>query len=149
MDTVIEILIDNSNSMGSVEAGKGNTTFLLPDGSTRMELAKKILIEEIIPKLDYAQKITIRRFHSITNTDNTSKPTIETIYTGTLDKPSVLKKISDIEIPKKTGGTHITAAVKLSIHELAKYPSADRKITLITDGEETDGGDYKKLLKML
>lgn len=144
MDTVIEILIDNSNSMGPFEADKGNTTYLLPDGSTRMELAKKILIEEIIPKLDYAQKLTIRRFHSITNTDKTSKPIIETIYTGTLDKPSVLKNISDIEIPKNTGGTPITAAVKLSIDELAKYPSADRKIILITDGHETDGGDYKK-----
>lgn len=144
MDTVIEILIDNSNSMGPFEADKGNTTYLLPDGSTRMELAKKILIEEIIPKLDYAQKLTIRRFHSLTNTDKTSKPIIETVYTGTLDKPSVLKNIGDIEIPKNTGGTPITAAVKLAIDELAKYPSADRKIILITDGQETDGGDYKK-----
>lgn len=144
MDTVIEILIDNSNSMGPFEADKGNTTYLLPDGSARMELAKKILIEEIIPKLDYAQKLTIRKFHSLTYTDKTSNPIIETVYSGTLDESLVLKKISEIEIPKNTGGTPITAAVKLAIDELAKYPSADRKIILITDGQETDGGDYKK-----
>lgn len=144
METVIEILIDNSNSMGPFEADKGNTTYLLPDGSARMELAKKILIEEIIPKLDYAQKLTIRRFHSLTNTDKTSKPIIETLYSGALDKSLVLKTISEIEIPKNTGGTPITAAVKLAIDELAKYPSADRKIILITDGQETDGGDFKK-----
>lgn len=144
MNTVIEILIDNSNSMGPFEAEKGNTTYLLPDGSTRMELAKKILIEEIIPKLDYAQQVTIRRFHSLSYTDKTTKPIIETVYSGTLDKQVVIKKISDIEIPKNTGGTPITAAVKLAIDELAKYPSADKKIILVTDGQETDGGDYKK-----
>jgi hypothetical protein len=144
MDTVIEILIDNSNSMGPCEGYKGNRTFLLPDGSTRMELVKKILIEEIIPKLDYAQSLTIRRFHSIKKNDNSSNPIIELVYQGEFDKPSVLKSISTIEIPKNTGGTPINAAVNFSIEELAKYPSADRKILLITDGEETDGGDYKK-----
>jgi hypothetical protein len=144
MDTVIEILIDNSNSMGPFEADKGNTTYLLPDGSARMELAKKILTEEIIPKLDYAQRLTIRRFHSVTNTDKTPTPKIETVYSGTFDKSLVLQKIKDIEIPKNTGGTPITAAVKLAIDELAKFPSADRKIILVTDGQETDGGDFKK-----
>lgn len=142
MDTRIEILIDYSNSMGYHEKDKGN--YLLPDGSTRMELAKKILIDEIIPKLDYAQKLTIRRFHSLTYTDKTTKPIIEIVYEGTIDKVSVLKNIGDIKIPRNTGGTPITAAIKLAIDELAKYPSADRKIILITDGQETDGGDYKK-----
>lgn len=143
METIIEILIDNSNSMGPWEVDKGNTAYLLPDGSTRMELAKKILIEEIIPKLDYTQNLTIRRFHSLTNSDKTSTPIVETIYRGSFDKPTVLQKLVGIEIPENTGGTPITAAIKLSIDELAKYPNADRKIILITDGQETDGGDYQ------
>lgn len=144
MDTIIEILIDNSNSMGPFEAEKGNKTYLLPDGSTRMELAKKILLDEVIPKLDYANKITVRRFHSITETDKSSKPVIDEIYSGGLDKPAISSKINEIEIPINTGGTPITAAVKKAIDELAKFPEADRKIILVTDGQETDGGDYKK-----
>jgi hypothetical protein len=144
MDTLIEILIDNSNSMGPFEADKGNTTYLLPDGSTRMELAKKILVEEVIPKLDYAKNVTVRKFHSITKADKTSEPLIDPVYSGTLDKPAIIAKINAIEIPKNTGGTPITAAVKQSIDNLAKSPNADRKIILVTDGQETDGGDYKK-----
>jgi len=144
MDTVIEILIDNSNSMGPFESEKGNKEYLLPDGSTRMELAKKILLDEIIPKLDYAKKVSVRKFHSTTNADKSSKPLIDTVYEGVLDKVVLTSKIGGIEIPKNTGGTPITAAVKLSIDELAKYPDADRKIILVTDGQETDGGDYKK-----
>jgi len=144
MDTLIEILIDNSNSMGPFEAEKGNKTYLLPDGSTRMELAKKILVEELIPKLDYAHKIAIRKFHSVRKADKSSEPLIDTIYSGTLDKTTIIDKINSIEIPINTGGTPITAAVKYSIDELAKSPNADRKIILVTDGQETDGGDYKK-----
>lgn len=145
METLIEILIDNSNSMGPLEADKvKNITYLLPDGSTRMELAKKILVEEIIPKLDYATKVRVRKFHSITKADKTSEPLIDPVYNGTLDKATIIAKINAIEIPKNTGGTPITAAVKSSINELAKTPNADRKIILVTDGQETDGGDYKK-----
>ena len=141
MDTVIEILIDNSNSMGPFEIEKGNKEYLLADGSTRMELAKKILLDEIIPNLDYAKKVTVRKFHSITNPDKTAKPLIPTVYEGIVDKAALATKIGEIEIPKNTGGTPITAAVKLSIDELAKYPDADRKIILVTDGQESDGGD--------
>ena len=142
METIIEILIDNSNSMGPMEGEK--EIYLLPDGSTRMELAKKILLDEIIPKLDYAKKVTVRKFHSITNADDITEPLITTVYEDILDKEALASKIAEIEIPKNTGGTPITAAVKLVIDELAKYPNADRKIILITDGQETDGGDYKK-----
>lgn len=142
METIIEILIDNSNSMGPFESQI--ETYLLPDGSTRMELAKKILLDEIIPKLDYAKKVAVRIFHSVTKSENVQEPLITTIYDDTLDKVAITSKIRDIAIPKNTGGTPITAAVKLAINELAKYPSADRKIILLTDGQETDGGDYKK-----
>lgn len=144
METLIEILIDNSNSMGPFEVEKGNKEYLLPDGSTRMELAKKILIEEIIPKIEYANKITIRKFHSVTNAENSSKSIISTIYDGVYSIENLKTKIEEIEIPKNTGGTPITAAVELSINELGKYPNADRKIILVTDGQEDKGGDYKK-----
>ena len=61
MDTVIEILIDISGSMGTMK-GQGDmheNKYLLPDGSTRISLAKKILVEEIMPTIDYAKEIII------------------------------------------------------------------------------------------
>ena len=44
MKTHIEILIDNSNSMGRCEGLENHEQYLLPDDSTRMKLSKKILI---------------------------------------------------------------------------------------------------------
>lgn len=144
MDTFLEILIDNSSSMGYWEVEKEKKSYLLDDGSTRMELAKKILLDEVIPKLDYAKNVTIRKFHSQTYTDKTTKPIVDVIFKGELNKQTITTKINEVAIPHNTGGTPITAAIKISIDELAKFPNADRKIILVTDGEETDGGDYKK-----
>lgn len=60
MGTIIEILVDLSNSMGSYNDGK----YLLEDKSTRMSAQKKILINEILPTIDYASTVTIRTFYS-------------------------------------------------------------------------------------
>ena len=144
MQTIIEILIDNSNSMGRWKADEGDKSCLLPDGSTRMELAKMILIEEIIPQLDYANKIFIRLFHSAEYTDNTTKTVIPLVYGGPFNKLIILSKVSNIAIPENTGGTPITAAVNTAIASLLKYAEPNKQIFLITDGQETDGGDYKK-----
>jgi len=76
MKTIIEILIDNSNSMGRCEGLEHFEQFLLPDGSTRMKLVKKILINEIIPTLDYASKLVVRTFFS----GKKGKPIITPIY---------------------------------------------------------------------
>lgn len=142
MKTLVEILIDNSNSMGPYEVEKGNKEYLLPDGSTRMELAKTILVEEILPLIDYASKVTVRLFHTET-TNNVSTPKIEKIYDTNYDFEVLSQLIKDIPVPKNTGGTPITAAIKESIDALVKYPEDDRKIILVTDGQEDKGGDYK------
>lgn len=143
MKTIVEILIDNSNSMGPFESQKDKVTYLLPDGSTRMSLAKTILTEEILPLIDYASKVTVRLFHSET-VNNIATPTIKTIYDAHFDLEILSQIIKEIPDPNNTGGTPITAAVKVSIDTLAKYSEDDRKIILVTDGQETDGGDYKK-----
>lgn len=143
MKTIVEILIDNSNSMGLFESQKDKEMYLLPDGSTRMSLAKTILTEEILPLIDYASKVTVRLFHSET-VNNIVTPTIKTIYDTHFNQEILSQRIKEIPDPKNTGGTPITAAVKLSIDTLAKYSEDDRKIILVTDGQETDGGDYKK-----
>lgn len=143
MKTVVEILIDNSNSMGPFETQENKTEYLLPDGSTRMSLAKTILVDEILPLIDYASKVTVRLFHSVTQ-NNVATPKIEKIYDTAFDREILSQKIRELPDPVNTGGTPITAAVKTSIDALAKYSEDDRKIILVTDGQETDGGDYKK-----
>lgn len=144
METLIEILVDNSNSMGPFEVEKNKGEYLLPDGSTRMSLAKSILIQEILPLFSQSSKVVIRKFHSITHKDSKTTPVIEPIYEGIFNLQNIINVINGIADPVNTGGTPITAAIKASIDSLSSYPNADRKIILITDGQETDGGNYKE-----
>lgn len=137
MKTIVEILIDNSNSMGKGKDFK--ESFLLPDGSTRMELVKRILNAQIIPSLNYASRINVKTFHSGEKNELKSLP----IFNRSFDEIALREVINDLAIPKNTGGTPITAAVKESIENLKKYDNYDRKIILMTDGEETDGGNYQ------
>jgi len=44
-------------------------------------------------------------------------------------------------------GTPIAYAIEESVKNLSNYPNCDRKIILLTDGEENGGGDYKKAAK--
>lgn len=118
MRAIVEILIDNSNSMGPFQVEKNNGEYLLPDGSTRMELAKKILSEDIIPILTYASKVVARKFHSIGEEYNNLYS--EEIYDGIFDLENLTNSISQIEIPENTGGTPISAALEQSIKELSK-----------------------------
>lgn len=135
MNTILEIILDYSNSMGRFTHNGVN--YLLPDGSTRMELAKKALIDDIIPALDYSGKIGIRIFYS-----NSEKVVINNVFEGEFSKEIVIEKIRDLSDPDNTGGTPISAALQHSIDYLKNYPNSDRKIVLVTDGEETDGGNF-------
>jgi hypothetical protein len=144
METNIEIVIDNSNSMGNCEGLVENyKDYLMPDGTTRMELVKKILINEIIPTINFAKSIVVSLFHSVGNTDEIIQPII---YNGN-NISELTNVIKSIAIPHKTGGTPITGAIVDCIERLKKSPNSDRKIILITDGEETDKKDYKQTTK--
>lgn len=143
METIIEILIDNSNSMGKATVFDNPQQYLLPDGNTRMSLAKKILLEEIIPNLNYASKIIIRTFHSLVYKDRPHVLIPRLIYEGIYDKQILSDKIKAINDPHKSGGTPITDIIKLAIKKLKNHPNSDRKVILVTDGEETGSGDYK------
>lgn len=142
MTTIVEILIDNSRSMGPFQVKENNGQYLLPDGSTRMNFAKSVLRDEVLPTFDYASKITVRKFHS--NDKDNGNLVIETIYDRDFDTETLSQKIEEIPDPVETGGTPITDAIKYSINALSKHSEADRKIILVTDGEETGEGDYNK-----
>lgn len=141
MKTIIEILIDNSRSMGPFKA-HNNYNCLMPDGSSRMSFAKLILRNEIISTFDYASKITIRKFHS--NYKDNNKFVAEVIYDKDFNFEAISQIIKEIPDPIDTGGTPITAAIEESIEALSKYSDDDRKIILVTDGEENKRGDYKQ-----
>ena len=143
MNTVIEILIDNSNSMGDCKGVLENyKDYLLPDGSTRMELAKKILLSEIIPTIDYASNITVSLFHSLEFKEKPREIVQPILHKGKNDE-QLKNAIKGIVIPHRTGGTPITDALLNCINRLKSHSNSDRKIILITDGEETGKKDYK------
>jgi len=63
METHFEILIDASGSMGYMKGSKEyENKYLLPDGSTRTELVKKILNNNIYPKLNFLNDIEVKTF---------------------------------------------------------------------------------------
>lgn len=145
-NSIIEILIDNSGSMGYMKGSAKDENKYLIDGQTRMALIKRLLIEEIIPTIDYTSKVIIRTFRiAIYKAKNNKiiQKNIETpiIYEGDFNKKLIENKISKLEDPPM-GGTPIAAALDKSFEDLKKYPQHDRKIILLTDGEENGGGDY-------
>lgn len=143
--TIIEILIDSSGSMGYMKgAGEDENKYLI-DGQTRMCLVKKLLIEEVIPTIDYSSRIVVRTFRvdvvshgeEIEQTDTQ----IVTIFDGLYEKTKIVDVINSLQDPP-WGGTPITAAINTAIENLKQYPNSDRKIILLTDGEENGGGNY-------
>lgn len=148
-ETIIEILIDESGSMGYMKGSPEHENKYLVDGLTRMTLIKKVMTEEIIPTIDYATQIIIRTFRNNSKIiDNKAIDNIVTpvIYQGNFDKQKILSVISSLQDPP-IGGTPITAAIKAAISDLEKHPNSDRKIILLTDGEENGKGDYKLAAK--
>jgi len=144
-ETIIEILIDHSGSMGFMKgAGVEHEDKYLIGGQTRMSLVKKILIEEIIPTIDYANKIFIRTFRfnsTIVEDKRVDKLYVPLLYEGTFEEQKMQLIISSIQ-DSLAGGTPITNAINIAVANLEKYENCDRKIILVTDGEENGGGDY-------
>lgn len=150
-DTIIEILIDYSGSMGYMKGSAEHEGKYLIDGLTRMTLIKKILSEQIIPTVDYANQIIIRIFRlnsKIVDDKVVQELLTPIIYRGNFDRPKILAAVLSLKDPA-IGGTPITAAINAAILDLEKHPQSDRKIILITDGEENGGGDYREAAKKM
>jgi len=144
-NTIIEILIDNSGSMGYMKGGGEDENKYLIDGQTRMTLIKQLLIDEILPTIDYTSKVCIRTFRIAITKENNNivQKDIEVpiIYDGVFNNKLIEEAISKLTDPPM-GGTPISAALDKSFENLKNYPQYDRKIILLTDGEENGGGDY-------
>jgi hypothetical protein len=144
-ETIIEILIDNSGSMGYMKGSKEEGKFLI-DGQSRMSLIKPLLLTEIIPTIDYSSKLFIRTFRIAIEKEGNNNIETPTIYEGVFDKQKIEEVINKLEDPP-LGGTPITAAINIALKNLENFPKNDRKIILLTDGEENGGDDYMKAVK--
>lgn len=124
MDTRIEILIDLSNSMGSMSGTPDQGKYLLPNGSTRMTLQKKILLDEILPTIDYAKRITIRTFHS-----RDAKLVAPIIYDGPFNLSSLQNAVFTLPSdPQNTGGTPIGLSTPTFRYICKKMKDKNRSI---------------------
>lgn len=119
METVTEFIIDLS---GSMEA--------------KIALTKQMLLSDIIPNLDYSSRIGIKSFSAVAN----QPPVIQELPLNIIDKQSIIKAINTLTVKK--GGTPISEAIRQSVITLKEYSSNNKKIILVTDGEEDKGGDY-------
>jgi hypothetical protein len=149
-DTIIEILIDASGSMGFMKGAKEDENKYLIDGQTRMSLIKKMLLTDIIPTIDYCVSIIIRTFR--TEIEHQGDKIIHKgnqtpiIYQGAFDRLKIETVINQLSDPPM-GGTPITAAINEAVIDLEKHPNNDRKIILLTDGEENGEGNYIEAAK--
>jgi hypothetical protein len=122
MQTVTEILIDYSTSM------QGD----------RINICKKMLLEEVLPMIDYSSRIGVKTFTA----SKDKKPSI-TPRQGlkVTNKEELTNAISSLNSPN--GNTPIAAAIKNSVASLKEYRAFKKKIILITDGKENCDGDYE------
>ena len=127
MKTSKEILIDTSESMNE----------MLPGNKRKMDLAKEILIDKILPYISSADKVGIRLFGGSCN-----------IVGAIQNIPNAnFKRLKDFvlnEIPEPAGSTPLALAIRTAVDNLKLETDAEKEIYLVTDGEETCGGNVKE-----
>jgi hypothetical protein len=125
MKTVIEILIDISGSMASP---------LPPENIRKIDFAKEILIEKILPLINYSDSVGIRLFGGQCGIIDQA----ENIPNVSFQK---LKEFILHNIPEPNGNTPLALAIRTAVDNLKQEAHADKLIYCITDGGETCGGD--------
>lgn len=132
METQIEILVDLSYSMRKP----------LYEGvdieEPKIKITKTLLIEKLIPTLDFYSKISLHTFNADGEYEEANIHTIlDDEYTSKIE---LTKKVNKIRRPN--GWTPISAAIDFAVERLKEKESFDKKIIMLTDGVETCHGDY-------
>ncbi|SFH38838.1 protein NO VEIN domain-containing protein [Pontibacter chinhatensis] len=123
MQTVTEIVIDFSGSMRE-----------------RLALTKEILLYDVIPNLDFASRIGIKTFYGNPK-DNNALVVGEVLPLSICRSEDLVQAISQLGVPD--GNSPIAEAISNSVASLKEFRTFDKKIILITDGEDNCGGDYE------
>lgn len=147
MESNFHILIDASGSMGYMTGAgqKHENKYLLPDGSTRTDLTKKILLNTIFPKLSFVDSLSISTFRNEFDLDEQGKriiinkkykdhPVSKLYYSGYYDSKMINSIISKIENPEP-GGTPLFWALSTIINEKNKD---NFNIIVLSDGDAND-----------
>lgn len=135
MNTHFEILIDASGSMGYMKGTKDENKCLLPDGSTRMDLAKMIVIQSLLPqlkKIDHLKISLFKRF--IDPVSNIEKSTVDIVYETPRSFENARDSVQNIKNPMP-GGTPLNFAL---VNTLFRYKGNKTVLIYITDGGATD-----------
>ncbi|MBC7523242.1 MAG: DUF3883 domain-containing protein [Flavobacterium sp.] len=141
-----EILIDASGSMGHMKGTKFENKFLLPDAkTTRMELAKKILINSVFPKLSFVEKLSISTFlgnlqydnlgNKIPMTNGKAKfnPASKIFYSDSYDEKNINLIVSKIENPAEAG----TPLAWILVEKISKSNINKLNIIVLSDGDDS------------
>ena len=153
-----DILIDASGSMGYMNGVVNEENkYLLPDKSTRTDLVKQILINSIIPRLSFVNRINLSSFRNETKKDKNGKPIVidnklqefpisNNYYQGYYDAVMINKIISRIINPEP-GGTPLFWAISTIINEKGKD---DFNIIVLSDGDANDRVQFdEEILKQI
>ena len=120
MKTITVLLIDLSGSMRD-----------------KIDKAKRMLKEELIPTIDFSDKIGVSSFWSVKK-----QPIVNIDHNISItNKEQIEETINNLSY--KQAGTPIAAAIKNTVQSLSEYRAFNKRIVLVTDGQETDGGDYE------
>lgn len=130
----IEVILDASGSMGA----------RLPDGTPRIEAALNTLLGLVSEGIEEGTPFALRAFGHVT--PSTCEQEL-VVPLEPLDRESTLQAIAGIE-PKLLSQTPIADALRAAADDLASA-GGPIAIVLITDGEESCGGDPEAALTEL
>jgi hypothetical protein len=120
MDTVTIILLDFSSSM-----------------TGKMSSVKEILLQEVFPTMNYSNRIGLFTFCAQSNNPIVIDELLPLMKTS---RQTLTEKVN--AIGKPDGSTPIAAAIRNAVNSLKEYRAYEKRIVLVTDGGETEGGDY-------
>lgn len=153
-----DILIDASGSMGYMQGQTDEENkYLLPDGSTRTQLVKKILVNTIIPKLSFIDSLAISTFRDeysfnnkgekiIENNKYKTLPDLKNIYKGNFKIEEINNSINQILNPNPNG-TPLWWALSVTIHQ---FKTDLINIIILSDGGANDKENFdEEILKTI
>ncbi|WP_298767361.1 DUF3883 domain-containing protein [uncultured Polaribacter sp.] len=149
MEINFNILIDASGSMGAMKDTADNGKYLLPDGSTRMDLVKKILKFNILPCLKFSTNINISSFRGeiqydykknkiIYNNKLKILPKLDLIYNGKLNFDTISESLEFLKDP-------IEASTPLYFslaQKIIKSKENKNNIIVFSDGGASDRENF-------
>jgi hypothetical protein len=129
----IEIILDTSGSMLAA----------MPDGQRRIDVARNVLTDLVTTKLPPGVPVTLRTFGYQPDSCDTQ----QIVPVQPLDPASMAATIQSLE-PVNLVKTPIGASLEQVANDLAGV-TGPKIVVLVTDGEETCGGDAAKAIQSL